>query len=90
MREEMIATLAKFFKERGLMDRTEYRNDSSVPYSWRDIQKEFTSYAVMLNEVAQHKLPEAPVQVIEQAQPPVVTKPAKRQFKRAKGDSLDE
>lgn len=88
MREEMIATLAKFFKEHGLMDRTEYRNNTSVPYTWREIQKEFTTYAVMLNEVSQHKLPE--VQVAELVQPPVVTKPVKRQLKRAKGDSLDE
>lgn len=88
MREEMIATLAKFFKEHGLMDRTEYRNNTSVPYTWREIQKEFTTYAVMLNEVSQYKLPE--VQVAEPVQPPVVTKPVKRQFKRAKGDSLDE
>ena len=88
MREEMIATLAKFFNEHGLMDRTEYRNNTSVPYTWREIQKEFKTYAVMLNEVSQHKLPE--VQVSEPVQPPVVTKPVKRQFKRAKGDSLDE
>lgn len=83
----MIATLAKFFKERGLMDRTEYRNDTSVPISWRDIQKEFKTYAVMLNEVAQYKLPEVQEKPVPS---PVVQKPVKRQFKRAKGDSLDE
>lgn len=88
----MIATLAKFFKENGTMDKVEYRASTKVPYSYREIMKYFSSYAVMLHEVLQYKVPEEPVEVPQK--PKLSTVPKKQslkgQAKRVKEDSLDE
>lgn len=84
----MIPVLAKFFKENGVMDRPEYRASNQVPYSLREVERVFKNYAVMLYEVSQYKLPEAP-----KMETPVASKrPVKRSPKRAKQeeDSLDE
>jgi hypothetical protein len=90
MREEMIRTLAKFFKEKGLMDKVEYRASNSVPYTYRVLLKYFSSYAVMLYEVSQYKLPEEP-KPAEVIKPSTVSKkPTRASNKRAKEDSLDE
>jgi hypothetical protein len=89
MREEIIATLAKFFKENGIMSRSEYIKNSSVPYTLRDIEKKFTDYAEVLHLVNQ-RLAEAEKVESAPATPVINKKPVKRQFKRAKEDSLDE
>lgn len=89
MREEIIATLAKFFKENGLMNSAEYSKNNSVPYTLRDIERTFNDYAEVLYLVSQ-KLAE--LEKVEPAPAAPVTnkKSVKRQFKRAKEDSLDE
>lgn len=92
MREEMIATLAQFFKKTGVMSRSEYRKSSTVPYTMRDIEKNFTDYAEVLHLVNKRLTEEKVESVPEPSIAPVVNKkPIKKQFKKAKDeDSLDE
>lgn len=89
-REEIILGLVEFFKIKNVMSREEYRKDSSVPYTMRDIEKVFTDYAEVLYLVNQRLISTVKVEVPEQPAPAVIKKPVKRNFKRAKEDSLDE
>jgi hypothetical protein len=92
MREEIIAGLIEYFKKHGgPRSLAEYRKDNDVPYPMRDIERHFTDYAEALYLVNQRIAEMEKAQPIPEPIAPVVNKkPTKRQFKRAKEDSLDE